>query len=514
MKRRSFIRHVSHGLAVPGVLGTMGFNLRNQSLEMMLRLASSTDKVLVMIFLEGGNDGLNTVVPLDQLSNLNKVRPHVIMPDSKLLNLEGAGVGLHPSLKGMQSLFDEKRLQIIQNVGYPDQNYSHFRSTDIWMSASDSNELVNSGWGGRMLANQHPGYPLEYPTVETPDPLAIEIGYGNSLIFQGPQSAMSMVISDPEFFYKLVENEEQEAPNTPAGDKLRYIRLIAAQSQQYGKTVKEAAAKVKSQSAYPDTYISQQLKIVSRLIAGGLKTPLYMIRHGGFDTHDAQVDTTDHTKGEHSDLLRELDEGIMAFTKDLEKQGTEDRVMGMTFSEFGRRVVSNASLGTDHGAAAPLFIFGNAVKGGITGTNPEISINATYEDNLPWEFDFRQIYASILSQWFELDDNQVAGALTREFETIDVIKSTSQLSAIGELAGLKVYPNPMIDLVNIQLPAVNDNVTVALVDLSGRITELIYQGQVSESKTISWNASRLEKGRYLITMRGTKTHQVFSVIKK
>lgn len=516
MKRRSFLRHVTHSLAVPGVLGSMGFRPPGpNSLSSLLRMAATTDRVLVMIFLEGGNDGLNTVIPLDQLSALNAVRPHVILPDDRLHVLSNSQVALHPALTGLKSLYEESRLQIIQNVGYPQQNYSHFRSTDIWMSASDSNELINSGWAGRFLDDSYPGYPDEFPNEQMTDPLSIELGYGSSLLFQGSTASMSMVISSPDNFYQLLNNEEEPAPDSAAGAKLRYIRLIAKQSQEYGQVVKTAAGKVKSQATYPQTNLAQQLRIVSRLIAGGLKTPLYLVRLGGFDTHDAQVEEGDHTTGEHAELLTTLNDAIMAFMQDLEMQGTDDRVVGMTFSEFGRRIVSNASLGTDHGAAAPLFFFGNAVKGGVVGKNPEISSNSGYDDNLAWEYDIRQIYGSVLEQWLGASGNQLQNVLFDQYEQIEIIGGKAILGAprAPQDKGLMVYPNPLNGIARIKVAAVNEPVWIYLTDMQGRQIESIYRGSVVSDQLLTWDTHRLAPGKYLVVLQGRELRRVFPVMK-
>ncbi|MEQ9302965.1 MAG: DUF1501 domain-containing protein, partial [Marinoscillum sp.] len=341
-----------------------------------------------------------------------------------------------------------------------------------------------------------------------------ENGYGSSLLFQAPQASMSMVLNDPEFFYSLLNNEEEEAPDTLAGDKLKYIRLIAKQSQQYGRVVTDAAKKVTHQANYPQTFLAQQLKIVSRLIAGGLKTPLYLVKIGGFDTHDAQVEASDHTTGEHADLLKELNDGIMAFMKDLEMQGTEDRVVGMTFSEFGRRIVSNASLGTDHGAAAPMFFFGNAVRGGVVGDNPVISSNATYDENLEWKFDFRQIYGSILKQWLGASDGQLNGALFGDFEEVPIIgeRQSTLKSPVAE-KGLMVYPNPLNGQATVRVARTNESVTIDLLDLQGRTVANIYKGHINEEMDIAWTTAHIPKGRYLVTVRGQYTRRVFTVVK-
>jgi uncharacterized protein (DUF1501 family) len=513
MKRRSFLRHLTHGVAVPSALGAMGFQMPGaNAFESLMRMANETDRVLVMIYLDGGNDGLNTVIPLDQLSNLHHVRPHVILPDDSLISLRQSEVALHPAFSDMASLYSEGRFQIIQNVGYPEQNYSHFRSTDIWMSASDSHELINSGWTGRYLEERYEGFPDQYPNADMPDPLAVEIGYGGSLLFQGQQSAMSMVISDPNFFYELVNNEESEAPDTPAGDKLRYVRLIERQSQEYGEVVRAAGEKGTNTTEYPETFIGEQLKIVSRLISGGLKTPIYMVRLGGFDTHDAQVESDDHTTGEHATLLKELNDAVISFMKDTDQQGLSDRVMGMTFSEFGRRIKSNASLGTDHGAAAPMFFFGNHLVGGVTGSNPVIPRTASFDDNLPYEFDFRQIYASVLEQWFEVDKDTLEGSLLKEFETTEIIGETRLLGTRDKMdEGIAVYPNPIKDVATIDCSFTNENVQIYVFNYMGKRIAKAYQGP--SGKAIQWNVAGLHPGKYLVVATDGKIRSSFPIIK-
>ncbi len=517
MKRRNFIKHVGHAVAVPSLISSFGFSMPGKhTMENLLKYAVDSDKVLVMIFMEGGNDGLNTVIPLDQLSALNNARPHVIMPDDKLLPLRQSEVAFHPSLPNFKSLYEENRLQVIQSVGYDEQNYSHFRSTDIWMSGSDSNELINTGWSGRMLNQEHPGFPTEYPNEEMPDPLAIEIGFGSSLLFQGPTASMSMVIGSSTSFYQLINNEEVEAPDTNAGDKLEFIRLVARQSQQYGDVVKAAAEKVNSHAQYPDdNRLANQLKIISKLIKGGLKTPLYMVRIGGFDTHDAQVEANDHATGEHADLLKTLDDAVMAFMKDLEYQGTDDKVLGMTFSEFGRRIVSNASLGTDHGAAAPMFVFGNAVKGGVLGDNPTIPSAATYGDNLQMQYDYRQVYASIMEQWLGISASNISATLINDYSTLPIIGEGVISGTADKLAAdFKVYPNPLNGQAIIDFISNGESMSIELADMQGRKVSQIFSGKLPMGKQqLPWDTSKLKSGRYFVIQNSESGRKAFSVVK-
>lgn len=517
MKRRSFLRHSTHGLAVPALLGSFGFS-PYRNLSSLLKLSEETDKVLVLIFLQGGNDGLNTLIPLSQLSALNKVRPHVILPENKLLKLSDSGLALHPSLKGLQELYTQGRLRPIQSVGYPEQNYSHFRSTDIWMSGSDSDQLVNSGWAGRQLAQEHPEFPEDYPNDVFTDPLSIEIGYGSSLIFQGPKAPMNMVINDPSYFYELVDGVEGPLPEGLAGEKLRHIRLTARQSQLYGEVVKKAALYGRNQADYPSNNpLADQLKIVARLIAGGLKTPLYLVNLSGFDTHDAQVASYDHTQGEHANLLRQLDEGIMSFLKDLELQKADDRVLGMTFSEFGRRIVSNASLGTDHGSAAPMFVFGNEVIPGALGYDPIISQYSTYEDNLSMQFDFRAVYASILEQWFgksAVDRHQI---LFKDFITLPILRDevVSTKDHFRESApAIRVFPNPVQANSILEVEASGDPMRIDLIDLQGRMVKPLFSGILPKGKQqINWPVGRLPVGNYVVRLQQAGRNQSVQVMK-
>ncbi len=519
MKRRSFLRHTTHSLALPAVIGSLSLDTKAKALKHLTRLANESDRVLVLIYLEGGNDGLNTVIPLEHLSALNALRPHVILPENKLLAIPNTSLALHPSLPGFKNLLNNGKLKIIQNVGYPDQNFSHFRSTDIWMSGSDAHQVVNSGWAGRHLNHEYPNYPEEFPNEDMPDPLSIEIGFGSSLLFQGPTASMSMVINNTDAFYDLVNNTEEEAPDTKAGDKLSYIRLVARQSQQYGQVVRNAADNVSRQEAYPDTYLAQQLKIVSRLIAGGLKTPIYMVRLGGFDTHDAQVNSGDHTTGEHTNLLRTLDEAVIAFMKDLQFLGLEDRVVGMTFSEFGRRVVSNASLGTDHGSAAPLTVFGNAVKNGVLGDNPEIDAAMTYEDNLSIQYDFRQVYASILQQWFELDDDALESILLDQFDTLPIIgDDQAVITSIDNSLNkdiFSIFPNPVNGMANLSITSDGKPFSIKLFDLKGQLIQDIYHGNLPAGyHTIPWETYNLKAGRYFVVYQNKDLRRSKSIIKK
>lgn len=486
-------------------------------MEYLLRQAAESDRVLVMIFLDGGNDGLNTVVPLNRMSALNAVRPRVVLEESELLRLSQSNVGLHPALSDLKDLYHDSKFQIIQNVGYNNPDFSHFRSTDIWMSGSDSDQIVGSGWMGRHLENTYPEFPEGFPTDEMQDPLSVEIGYGSSLLFQGVAVSTSYTLQSVDSFYELLNNIEQEAPDTPAGDKLKFIRLIARQSQEYGQRIIDVASKVNNHVAYPgDTDYSElgpQLKIVSKLIAGGSRTPIYLVRLGGFDTHDTQVDGN-HSEGEHARLLKDLNDSIAAFLKDLELHGVGDKVLGMTFSEFGRTILSNASNGTDHGTAAPMFFFGNSVRGGVLGKNPVVDSQMTYDDNLPHEFDFRQLYSSVLDQWFGVEASSRNSVLFGDFESVDIIGDPAITLSVRSESSLMVYPNPLNGQATVSYEGDGAPVKIDLLDLKGKVVQNIYRGvSVRGQNTHFWNTSTIPNGRYFVLLQTNTGKQVFSVAK-
>jgi uncharacterized protein (DUF1501 family) len=258
-----------------------------------------------------------------------------------------------------------------------------------------------------------------------PDPLAIQVGSLVSPALQGPALTMGMAISNPNSFYDLLNDRSAPAPATRAGDQLAYIREMAVKTDQYAGVIKKAAQKVTRQSdCYPPAGknpLADQLKIVARLVAGGLKTRFYLVSMGGFDTHAKQTDNADMTTGNHAKLLARLSEAVNAFQDDLSGLQVEDRVIGMTFSEFGRRIQSNASGGTDHGAAAPVFIFGAKVQAGMIGQNPTWPDKLTVNDNLAMQYDFRAIYSTLLEKWFLADQATADSVLFKPYAPINFI---------------------------------------------------------------------------------------------
>ena len=210
MERRHFLHNLAHAAAVPTIFSSLAFNSLDFSSNSNLSNTIENGKIIVIIKMDGGNDGLNTVIPLDQMSNLSKARPRVILPENKIVSLNTNDLGLHPSLSDFKSLFNEDRLKIIQNVGYPNPDFSHFRSMDIWQSASDSDEYLNSGWMARYIENKHPAYPEAYPSDAYPHPLAVELGWQSSLLFTGQKSLTSFQARNPTNFLEIINEFDNE----------------------------------------------------------------------------------------------------------------------------------------------------------------------------------------------------------------------------------------------------------------------------------------------------------------
>jgi len=429
MKRRDFFKRTIPAVTLPAFLDGWSLSALAQSpLLQGVGVANDNDRVLVLIQLSGGNDGLNTVIPIDQYDAYYAARTNIAIPQEKILRLNGVDqTGLNPAMTPIQNLYNEGKIKIVQAVSYPNPNFSHFRATDIWLSGSDADKTVESGWAGRFLDKEYPGFPTSYPSSSMPDPLAIQVGGIISPALQGPVTSMGMAITNPSSFYALLNDKLPVTDaDTRAGDQLAYIRQLSVITDKYSTVIKNAAQKVKTQSSlYPaqgKNQLADQLKIVARLIAGGLKTKVYMVSMGGFDTHSRQTDANDTTIGSHAKLLERLSEAVSVFMTDINELGVGDRVMGMTFSEFGRRIKSNASGGTDHGAAAPVFLFGNGVEPGILGTNPAMPTAANVKDNVEMQHDFRSLYTSILENWFLIGQPESQAVMLKDFDSLAIVR--------------------------------------------------------------------------------------------
>ena len=382
--------------------------------------------ILVVLQLAGGNDGLNTLVPYADDAYF-RARTRLGIPARNVLKLNDS-IGLNPGLSGMRSLYDAGAMAIVQGVGYPNPNRSHFRSTEIWQTASDAGEYRSYGWLGRYFDSCCRG---EDPTVcvsigrqrpqafASANPTGISLARPESYRWNngGDDSedaeAAFLELNCPEGSQMKEENaggsiEEIGGAEHTKGSPLDFLQRVALDAQLSSDRILEIAKKSRSDVQYPKGNLGSSLHLVGRMIAGGFSTRVYYVNHGGYDTHSRQNDS-------HSRLMRELDAAVSAFCRDMKAQGNFERVTLMTFSEFGRRVSENASGGTDHGAAAPMFLFGGGLKPGLFGKYP--SLTDLERGDLIFNVDFRSVYATVLEQWLGTPGERVLG---RKFATLPI----------------------------------------------------------------------------------------------
>ncbi len=425
MNRRNFLRNsalLSSPLFLKGLPVFAGNGLTHPWLNSLARTANNCNRILVIIQLNGGNDGLNMVIAKDKYTELTAARPDLMIPIGNVLslnNLSSSGTntttGLHPSMTGIQSLYNSGKIAIVQGVSYPNPNYSHFQAQDIFFSSPSTSALpLDTGWVGRTLDATYPGFPAGYPIVPTvQDPLAIQIGGSLPLSLQGPSINMGYNVPDPSSLIQVATATTATAPASDYGTEVTFLRQMQNQSNAYTTRISAAWSgyTAAQSSLYPTTgsnKLADQLKIVARLIGGGLTTQVYIVNHpDSFDTHVSQVtSSTATTTGTHANNLSKLSVAISAFMADLGTMNKQNMVTGMTFSEFGRRVISNASTGTDHGTAAPVIFFGGALNGGVYGSSPAIPAVSNGNTQVNMQYDFRQLYATILQKWMCMSATQ------------------------------------------------------------------------------------------------------------
>lgn len=514
MNRRQFLRRTAPVVALPFVWNGLSLKAyaKSQFIDRILKTSVATDRVFVLLQMSGGNDGLNTVIPLDQYSAYQTARPNIAIPESSLQATRLSDVtALHPAMTQLKALFDNGSLAVVQGVSYPNPNLSHFRATDIWLTASDYDQYLENGWLGRYLDAEYPAFPVGYPTQAVPDPVAIQISSVVSDALQGMTASTGTAITNPNGSY-IAPGGQGQPSNTPAGVQIAYIQAVEAQTQQYATVVKAAydAAQNKS-SMYPKTgqnYLADQFAIVARLIAGGLQTRVYVVNIGGFDTHSAQVASSDPTTGTHATLLGNLSLAVGAFMDDVNLLGLSNRVVGMTFTEFGRRIKSNASYGTDHGTSEPMFIFGSSITGGLYGTNPTLPTSATVNDNLSMQYDFRQVYSSLLGEWFGANADELTTVLQRSFTSLGIFPTLNSVknpggSTPGEFQLYQNYPNPFNPSTTIQyqLPKAQ-HVTIKIFDALGReVDTLVDSDQSVGLHTVDFDARGLASGVYFYQIK-------------
>ncbi|TDE18577.1 DUF1501 domain-containing protein [Dyadobacter psychrotolerans] len=389
MDRRDFLKHSALATAgtmlIPSFLKAHQYNLNNES-----------GKILVVIQLSGGNDGLNTVIPY-QNDIYYKQRPSLAVEKIKVLSLNDE-IGLNPALEALRGLYDDGRVRIINNVGYPNPDRSHFRSMDIWQTGSDAKEYLSSGWLGRYLDSACTG------CAGTPHKM-LEIDDTLSFAMKG-EKVNGMALLDPKKLYNqtkngMVENLVKTSPVNTGHDPVSYLYKTLADTKSSADYLYQKAKVQTSLTEFPNNELGKSLKTISELITSGIDSTIYYVSLSGFDTHVGQ-------RGQQDRLLKLYSEAVAAFVNDLKKQGQLDRTMVLTFSEFGRRVKQNGSGGTDHGTANNLFLIGGPARNSVVYNEAPDLTNLDGGD-LKYSVDFRDVYTSLLRDWLGADAKSILG---------------------------------------------------------------------------------------------------------
>jgi uncharacterized protein (DUF1501 family) len=431
--RREFLRTSVLGGAlswtVPAFLANTFSALQAEAADSATQIATGRDSsILVILQMAGGNDGLNTVVPYSN-DHYHRARPRLGLAEKRILKIND-DIGLHESLVGFKDLYDAGELSIIQGVGYPNPNRSHFRSTEIWQTAADAEKIESSGWLGRYFDNTCSGCePTVAVNIGRQMPQAFQAKHPVGVSLESPQSYRFMSREKgksgemtEESYRKLNEPDAEMAENAggtidaihgsvqSSGSALDFLERTALDAQVSSDKIRTIASRVENQATYPASQLGNSLKLVAKLIGGGLATRVFYVSQGGYDTHTNQI-------GTHERLLNELGDSVKAFVTDLKAQGNLSRVLVLTFSEFGRRVAENASSGTDHGAAAPMFIIGNKVKAGLLGKYPSLGPSDLFQGDLKYNLDFRAVYAGVLENWLKTKSAPILG---RQFTPLQI----------------------------------------------------------------------------------------------
>jgi uncharacterized protein (DUF1501 family) len=373
--------------------------------------AGAKDTILVVVQLTGGNDGLNTVVPYAD-EGYGKLRNVLKIPKDQLKKVNDQ-IGLHPSLDGLAGLLEDKALCIVQGVGYPNPDESHFRSMDIWQGASQE-KTITEGWIGKALVRlkDTPAFHCAADNESTP------------LAFSGAPVKVPSLARLEDFQLKTLGGSGadksaqkrviEEAAKIGSGKNtglLDFVQQTAVNTYASSKRLQEMAKNYEPKVPYPATGLANRLKLAAQLIEADMGARVFYVTIDGFDTHANQLQT-------HASLLKEVSDAMTAFFKDMAARGQRDRVLMMTFSEFGRRAKENGSKGTDHGSAAPMFLVGGKVKPGVVGAHP--SLTDIPMNKLKHHTDFRQVYASVLDQWLGVPSREILGG---EYKTVEVLRS-------------------------------------------------------------------------------------------
>jgi len=550
MKRRNFIKNIARTSAVaPFILNGVPMKAFGTQAAPHQLNGEYDHRKLVLIELHGGNDGLNMLIPIPHYSQYQSLRSNIAIPNSgarKYIQLDSTlpfnqRIGLHPDMGALKALYEEGKVRIVQSVGYENVNKSHFRGRDIWMMGGNYNEYKTSGWIGRYLDNIFPDYPDAYPTTEMPDPLGLEIGNVVSLGFHRAEGIpTALANNDPANFNALISGLGSGAPaNIPAnnyGDELQHIIDLYANANQYAAQLEIRYNAGTNYAVYPGAGVQEyvgptdpdivvnplawQLQTVARLINGGCQTKVYMVRLNGFDTHNAQAIQGDTTHGYHAALMYHLSTAIKAFMDDLAASGKDEEVVGCTFSEFGRRPYSNSNHGTDHGTAAPMLVFGKAVKPGVIGDVDLNNLDST--GNLMVQTDYRQVLGTLLVDWLGAQNETIEAVefedfvhpllllINNEYHTTTETEQPEQ----EDFEGINIYPNPVKYSLYGELHSdSNQSIQTQIIDATGRLVRADEFDLNEGNNTFNFDIYTLPAGTYFLKLM-TKNNKKVMGMKK
>jgi uncharacterized protein (DUF1501 family) len=402
-----------------------------------------TDRSIVIVYLNGGNDIFNTNVPLDQYSEYFNHRPDLAISQTNLITLDSTlpsnqQIGLHPSLTPFKDLYDNGKLAVVQGVGYQGMNRSHFKSKQNWWEGTTGGtEKYNTGWLGRFLDDRYPSY-AGIPFTNEPDPLGMLFGNMNEAGFHTAAEhsyEITMSGKDDNGFFSVISSLTGDPipniPNTDHGNMLQFLENMAASLNLYAGRVQQVfnAGTNDGNINYPDTQLGNQLKTVAKLLSGGSRTKIFMVSKGGFDNHANLINIGNTTQGKHADLLSDTFTSIKAFQDDLTAQGLDNNVLTYVFSEFGRKVIQNGSSGCDHGSLSNMFIIGKGVQPGVIGNNMDLTdLHKGAPSNSQMQHSYHKVYATLLQDWLGAGDSSIDNNI---FSNATVPYSTQKLNLIN-----------------------------------------------------------------------------------
>ena len=498
--RRGFMKVL--GLAGAGSisLGSTNLSVLNSNFITNALSDSISDRVLLLIRLKGGNDGLNTIIPLSQYDTYVSKRPTLHIPNNKIIKLDD-NHGIPNFMSNLKPFWDEGKMKVINGVGYENQNLSHFTSSDYWATGSTKkDEMISTGWLGRYYDEKYFDYNINPPEK----PLAVQIGSNANLIFNGASRSYAFAVANESRLERVAERGEfygiNNLPGCTHGDQLEFLRRVTNTTYGYAKVISEAFTSSNDFDAYDDDIgLDKQLRLVARLIKGGLGSKIYMVTIGGFDTHGNQSSI-------HQTLLTELSGSVKKFYDDLNYEGLDLKVLSMTFSEFGRRVKENGSQGTDHGSAAPTMLFGPPLKGsGIIGDWPSLKdLNA--RGNMHYSIDFRRVYRTILKDWLCGDSDYIDKAMLGNDHDVLGLGFNCVDEEIINYHDLFSYHQPVYAnsassvKLNLKIKQAHD-IDIRIYDILGRYINTVFKGELSGGEhtfQLSHNHSgKISPGQYI-----------------